>query len=95
MPGPHSVVRIADEDGRHFLVVAANGCPLAKLQHCAEDGANAALFAAASELLEALRGARSLMAAMHAAAADRIDISNDPRWLGVGAAIAKATGGAS
>lgn len=54
-PGPYSFEKIRDEDGRHFLVKAANGCPIARLDHCAEDEGHARLFAAAPDLLAALQ----------------------------------------
>lgn len=89
---PWTANRMVDEDGtRYHLVVNAHGCSLARLQHCAEDPQHAALFAAAPDLLLALQGAFDLMSAMRAVASDRIDISKDPRWLNVRAAISRAT----
>ena len=72
-PGPHNVVRITDEDGRHFLVTAPNGCPLAKLEHCAEDKWNATLFAAAESMLADLSVAATTLRryeALHRAKAE-------------------------
>lgn len=57
-----------------------------------ESAANARLIAAAPDLYEALRGAFDLMSAMRAVASDRIDISQDSRWLNVRVALAAVTG---
>jgi hypothetical protein len=55
-PGPWVAERLIDsDDGAPFyLVKNASGCPLARLQHCAEDPAHARLFAASPTLLKAL-----------------------------------------
>jgi hypothetical protein len=54
--------------------------------------ADAVAIRAMPDLLAALQGAFDLMSAMRAVASDRINIDEDPRWLNVRAAIAKATG---
>jgi hypothetical protein len=68
-------------------ILAPNGCTLAAIQHCAEDGPNATLMAAAPDLLAALR---DLIAFGDA------DDRHAERWDGVTdrarAAIAKAEG---
>jgi hypothetical protein len=86
-PGPLHVQRIPTDEGVHHLVCAANGCPLAKLEHTAEDRGNAVLFAAAPDLLKALR--RALDAGI-GGDGKHPSPSEEAR-----AAIAKATGAAS
>lgn len=93
-PGPHSVTRIKETEGRHFLVVAPNGCPLAKLEHCAEDEANANLFAAATDLVDALEHARAGLLWYQDRYPEATDSSDDEAMALIDAALAKATGSA-
>lgn len=61
---PWSALRLLDDDGTPFyLVKDANGCPLARLQHCAEDAKNASLFAAGPELLAVTEEAKRIFEA--------------------------------
>jgi hypothetical protein len=50
-PGPWVAHRLLDNDGTpyHLVKKFENGCPLARLQHVAEDAANARLIAAAPD----------------------------------------------
>ncbi len=87
-PGPLKVVRFLEHDGTPVhLVSTFAGCPLARLQDCADDPGNALLFAAATDLLEAL------VDVLRIAKAASIGVSgNAKRIARAEAAIAKANG---
>jgi hypothetical protein len=93
-PGPFRVLRLLEDDGTPYhLVLNAVGCPLARLQHCAEDVGNAQLFSAAAELLEALCSAEARLTLLIEREQHKLFdvIARDAAR----AAIAKATGGAA
>jgi hypothetical protein len=49
-PGPWQAERLLDDDGTPFVLIKeTHGCPLARLQHVSNDGANANLIAAAPD----------------------------------------------